>query len=291
MRTAADGGKTRWRSFPYADAAYDYKGAALKKHWQRLHKGDCEPYPEPRHLERLLAAHPGPPSRRSPEKLAEALEDAWRAYHRGDFGRAVEAGVALGPIGSNVANKAANIYAAYLEPDETHKLALLQASARRAEELQAWAAEIPNAWYFHAQALGRYSQGISVAKALAQGLAGTVRKSLEQTLALEPRHADARIALGLYHAEIVNKVGALIGGLTYGASKEAGLEHFKAALKLNPGSAIARIEYANGLLMMVGKARRAEARQLYAEAAASAPLDAMERLDVELAKSWLATDG
>lgn len=291
MRAAGEAVKARWRSLPYAEAAYDYKGTALKKRWPRLHKGDCEPYPEPRRLEKLLAMHPAPAPRRSPEKLAEALEEAWRAYHRGDFGHAVEAGIALGPLGYDVANKAANIYAAYLEPDEAHKLALLEASARRAEELQAWAAEMPNAWYFHAQALGRYSQGISVVKALAQGLAGAVRKSLEQTLALEPRHGDAHIALGLYHAEIINKVGAIVGGLTYGASKEAALEHFKAALKLNPPSAIARIEYANGLLMMFGKARMAEATRLYAEAAASPPLDAMERLDVELAKSRLPTGG
>jgi tetratricopeptide (TPR) repeat protein len=287
MRAAGEAVRTRWRAFPHADAAYDYKGAALEKHWQRLHQGDCEPYPEPRRLEKLLVGHSAPAPRRSPEKLAEALEDAWRAYHRGDFGHAVEAGIALGPLGYDVANKAANIYAAYLERDERRKLALLEESARRSEELQAWSAEMPNAWYFHAQALGRYSQGISIARALAQGLASTVRKSLEQCLALEPHHADAHIALGLYHAEIVNKVGAVVGGLTYGASKNAAVEHFKTALKLNPPSAIARIEYATGLLMMFGKQRLAEAKRLYEEAAASTPLDAMERLDNELAKSRL----
>jgi hypothetical protein len=280
--------KTRWRAFPYEDAPYDHRGAALKKHWPRLHAGDCEPYPDARALKKLLAAHSGRGPSPSPERLAERLEDAWRAYHRGDFGDAVEAGIALGPVGYNVANKAANIYAAYLEPDERRKLALLQESARRAEELQAWAQTMPNAWYFHAQALGRYSQGISVAKALAEGLAGTVRKSLERTIALEPRHGDAHIAMGLYHAEIVHKVGVLLAGLTYGASKDAGVEHFKTALKLNPHSAIARIEYANGLAMMFGKARAGEARRLYEEAAACTPLDAMERLDVELAKSQLA---
>jgi tetratricopeptide (TPR) repeat protein len=278
---------TRWRAFPYADAAYDYQGAALKKHWPRLHKGDCEPYPEPRTLKKLGAAHAGRESSRSPENVAEVLQDAWRSYHRGDFGHAMEAGVGLGPIGYDVANKAANVYATYLEPDERRKLALLQESARRAEELQACAKDVPNAWYFHAQALGRYSQGISIARALTQGLAGIVRKSLEQAIALEPRHSDAHIALGLYHAELINKVGALIAGLTYGASREAGLEHFKTALKLNPQSAIARIEYANGLIMMFGKDRTSEASRLYHEAAACTPLDAMERFDVELARAQL----
>ena len=39
--------------------------------------------------------------------------------------------------------------------------------------------------------------------------------------------------------------------------------------------------------MLFGKARMAEAEKLYQEAAACKPADAMERLDVELARSEL----
>ena len=85
--------------------------------------------------------------------------------------------------------------------------------------------------------------------------------------------------------EIIAKVGSLVGGLTYGASKEKSLEHFRAALKLNPDSAIARIEYANGIVMLGGKSKIEEATKLYAEAAACIPMDTTERLDIELAKS------
>ena len=79
----------------------------------------------------------------------------------------------------------------------------------------------------------------------------------------------------------------MIGGLTYGAKKEAGLEHFETALKLNPESAVARTEMANGLIMMFGKARMKDAEKLYADAAKRKPADAMERLDVEAAKAEL----
>ena len=74
--------------------------------------------------------------------------------------------------------------------------------------------------------------------------------------------------MGAYHAEIIDKVGALVGGLTYGAKKEKGEEHFQKALKLAPASPIARIEYANGLVMMHGKKMVEEAGKLYAKAAA-----------------------
>jgi tetratricopeptide (TPR) repeat protein len=79
----------------------------------------------------------------------------------------------------------------------------------------------------------------------------------------------------------------MVAAMTYGAKKDSALEHFQKALKLDPDSAVARIEYANGLIMLFGKGRLADAEKLYQEAAACKPADAMERLDVELARSEL----
>ncbi len=279
--------KEKWTAFTHGDAAYDYTGAALERHWPRLHQGDCEPFPEQVRLQRLVAAHPGLEPSMPLKKAASLLQEAWRAYHRGDFAAAVELGLSAGRLGYAVANKASVIYATYLEGNPERKLALLIDSSKRAEEVQACAENLPNAWYFHAQALGRYGQELSVVEVLAEGLGDKVKTSLERTLALEPRHADAHIALGAYHAVVIHKMGETIGRLTYGASRKSSLEHFETALKLNAGSAIARIEYANGLVMMFGKARMEQAIGLYEEAAACTPADAMERLDVELAKSEL----
>jgi hypothetical protein len=279
--------KPTWKPFPYPAADYDFSGAALHKHWARLHQGDCEPYPAVAALKKLVAAHPALKPSMPIDAAAETLQDAWRAYHRGDFGTAVELGLKVGRLGYNVANKAACIYASYLEGAEQRKLKLLLAAAERAAELQASAKSLPNAWYLHAQAVGRYAQGVSLAKALGEGLVGKVKASLDRTIALEPRHADAHIALGTYHAEVIANIGALVGGLTYGASTDAGCKHFATALKLNPHSAIARIEQANGLLKMFGRAKEAEATRLYEAAAACVAADAMERLDVELARSEL----
>src|SRR5271166_5052357 len=209
------------------------------------------------------------------------LQAAWRAYHRGDFAAAVAEGTALGAIGANAANKAANIYATYLETDSEWKRAIFLHAAERAEALQAAVPELANAYYFHAQALGRYSQEISIVKALARGIASKVKASLDKAVKLEPNHAEAHIALGAYHAEIVNKVGAMLASLTYGASKDEAVKfkHIALARKLQPDSAIARIEQANGLVMLFGKAKLAKAEKLYAEAAKCAPGDAMQKLD------------
>ena len=275
--------KTAWKKFPYADKAYDYSGAALKKAWSALHRGDCEPFPDEAWVRQAIEAHPRLDPKMPAAKAAEALQSAWRAYHAGDFAAAAEQGEALGPLGFNVANKAANIYATYLETDDARQLEIFQQSAARAEKLQAIARDFPNAFYFHASALGRYGQGISVAKALAMGLGGKIKASLDKALALAPDHAEAHIALGAYNAEVVAKVGGLVAGLTYGASKDAAIKHFERARKLTPDSAIARIEHANGLVGLFGKSKLDAATKLYKEAAACKAHDAMERLDQQSA--------
>jgi hypothetical protein len=277
----------QWRPFPYDAPSFDYKGVSLKKHWGQLHRGDCEPYPDEQELDRQIRMHPGLKPGAGLKATASALQEAWRTFHCGDYGAAVSGGLAIGRLGFGVANKAAILYATYLEDSGDAKRDMLLAATHRAEEIQSIAPSLANGWYFHAQALGRYGQQISVTKALAEGLSDKVRGSLERTLELEPRHADANIALGLYHAVIIQKMGSLVGRLTYGASGEAALAHFAAALKLNPDSAITRVEYANGLVMIYGKSRMAEALRLCQEAADCEPSDATERLEVELAKAEL----
>ena len=148
------------------------------------------------------------------------------------------------------------------------RLQLFQEICERCVALQEAEPKNANAWYIHAYALGRYSQGISIVKALAQGLGGKIKHSLDQTLKLQPRHADAHIALGTWHAEIIDKVGSMVGGLTYGAKKDAAEKHFRAALELNPDSSIARTEYANGLVLLFGRSRAKDVDRLREEAVA-----------------------
>ena len=254
----------KWAKFPYPDKSIDRDAAAVKKAWARLHRGDAEPPPKD-----------------------PAVLEAWTAYHAGRFADAVEAGLAAGGAGVNAAVKAQAVYANYLEKNAKTKLALFDEAAGWADERRGEAPKDANAHYLYAFALGRYSQGISVAKALAQGYGGKLKDALTTAIRLEPKHADAHIAYGTYQAEVIDKVGGIVAGVTYGARKDSAIEHFEKAIKLNPDSAIARVEYANGLLMMFGKSRIADAEKLYKEAARIAPADAMERLDVEHAKAEL----
>ena len=255
----------QWTAFPYE--LYHFDAAKLKKQWVRLHAGDAEPLP----------------------KDAKLL-DAWALLHSGEFQKAFDAGLKAASSGNSagitVANKAQSIYANYLEKSEKTKLAMFQEVMARAEAQAAAEPKNPSAHYWLAYAIGRYSQSISVAKALSQGLGTKVKTALEAAIKLAPQHADAHIALGAFHAEVIDKVGSLLGK-TQGASKATGLAMFQQALKLTPASAIAMVEYANGLVMLEGDKRMKDAEKLYADAAACTPADAMERLDVEMAKAEL----
>ncbi|MCA1777818.1 MAG: hypothetical protein LC637_00110 [Xanthomonadaceae bacterium] len=241
-----------WASFDQPATKFDYPANALEKAWPKLHVGDCEPWPGD-----------------------ETLVQAWCHFHRGEFADSVDLAVQTGETAHVVANKASGIYADYLEENDAVKQQIYKAGIARAEEAIEFDPENPNAHYFHAYHLGRYSQSISIAKALSQGLGGRIRKSLDRTIELQPEHA-----------EVIAKVGKLVGSMTYGASAEKALEHFNEAIRLS-NAPIAWIEYGNGLYLLYGDKRLDDSNEAYAKAAAMKPLDAMQALDIEYASGSL----
>lgn len=278
--------KSKWAAFPHPDKAFDHAGDKLAKAWKHLHAGDLEPYPDEKHVTKLLKANAK--LGKDAGKIATRLQDAWRAFHRGDFQDAHDAGVALGALGASVAIKAGGIHATYLVKSDKDKLARYADLADLAEKAIADLPDEANSHYRRAFALGRYSQCLSVAQALAQGIAGKVKTSLDATLKLAPKHAEAHTALGLYHAEIVGKVGGMLAKLTYGASAGEADKQLKEALKLTPDSPIAWIEYGNAQLLLRGDKGEDDAAAAFDKAAKLKPHDAMEALDAAWAKSQLA---
>lgn len=264
---------------------------SLTKRWDRLHEGDREPYPDTALVTRLakkhaafaswVAAHGGA------APIGAAVQQAWSEFHAGEFISAIEIGDKWGALGAIAANKAASLYSLSADRSEARALKLLKASVARAQRAVEMLPDHANAHYTLALAEGRYSQHTSILQALADGVATRVRAALERTLELEPGHAEAHVALGLFHAEIVSKLGSLVARFTYQVSEKEAVEHFRRALRLAPRSPVAHVEYAHGLLLLDATGKRQEALELYAKAADFDPADAMERLDVERAKRGL----
>lgn len=278
-------GKSFWTAFPHPDKSFDYSGDSIKKAWPTLHAGDQEPFPDEKHVGALLKANTK--LGKDAKALSKALLEAWCCFHRGDFQQAFEQGVALKALGASVAVKAGGIHATYLVADEKAKMARYESLIALADEAIAALPQLANSHYRRAFALGRLSQTLSIGKALAQGLAGKVHESLEAALELAPKHAEATTALGLYHAEIVGKVGGMLAKLTYGASAAEAEKHLKQALKLTPASPIAWIEYGNGLMLLHGARREDEVAEAYDKAANLKAHDAMEALDAAWAREQI----
>jgi tetratricopeptide (TPR) repeat protein len=280
--------KSAWSKFPHDQKPFDFTGDKLKKAWPALHAGDREAFPDEKRAAALIKSAGGKaPKGVDSSALSAQLQDAWRAFHRGDFQQAFESGGALGPIGTSVAAKAIGIHATYLVDDEEEQAARFTQAVDLADQARQALPGEANSHYRHAFALGRYSQRINIAKALKMGLAGKVRESLDRTLELEPSHAEAHTALALYHAEIIGKIGALIGGMTYGAKASEAEKHIQAALKLTPASPIAHVEHANLLLLLHGDKKETAAANAFEKASKAKPLDAMEKLDAEHAREQI----
>lgn len=269
---------------------YLYEGEALHERWDALHRGDREPWPDPQGLALLARRHPLAEAQLETlggaHSVAGTLQEAWRAFHAGEYSRASGLGVELGAFGSVVASKAVAVQSLTSAQGSATVLTLLSSAAARGEKAVDLLPRYPNAHYSLALVLGRYGQHISILRALAEGLAGRVESRLKRALELAPEHAEAHVALGLYHAEIIHQIGTL-AGFAYGVSSKLAIEHMRRAGELAPSSPVVDVEHARGLMLLDPEKYRDEAQRLHKQAARCAPLDAMEELYVERAKSAL----
>jgi len=127
---------SRWNKFPHNNADFLYAGDSLLENWPALHRGDRVEFPDADWVERMLEEAPDA----APKKfdgdfaaLATSIQDAWRSFHAGDFQQAVSLSGECGQLAHAAANKAAGVYATYLEPDKDRQRACYLAAIKRAE--------------------------------------------------------------------------------------------------------------------------------------------------------------
>ncbi len=235
----------------------------LRAHWAQLHLADGEPMPE------------------------GDLLNAWLMFHQGQYQQAAQAALNLGNSGLPVLLRAVVAYTDYVCEDEDQCTDLLQQAYTHAEQALS-DAHSTNAAFTTALCMGRYAQQLSIVKALKEGLGNKVKNLLAQTLGDNPDHAEAHIAMAMYHAEIIDKVGAMIGGLTYGASADTARDHLEKGLALAP-TAINLIEAGNAYLLLDGEKKgMKKATSLYQQASESEALDCLQSMDVDFAADQVA---
>ncbi|MGJ8662289.1 MAG: hypothetical protein ACSHWU_01505 [Marinicella sp.] len=218
------------------------------------------------------------------EKLPSgAVLDAWLLFHNGYFADAANAATELAAAGVPILIRSVVAFTDYICEDEDECTDLLEQAYIYGES---YCDESSDCQFTTALAMGRYSQSISITKALTKGLGGKVKNLLTSVLKNQPNHAEAHLAMAMYHAEIIDKVGATLGGLTYGAKAKVAEKHLSQALELVP-NAINLIEAGNAVLLLQGDDGMDDATAYYEQAAAIEPLDSLQSMDVDFAASQL----
>ncbi|KAA3640501.1 MAG: hypothetical protein DWP95_08480 [Proteobacteria bacterium] len=234
----------------------------LKDRWQNLHQADLAQLP------------------------SGDLLDAWLSFHNGHFSEAAKKGRGLGSKGLPVLLRSVVAYTDYVCEDDKLSTELLRDAFHYGVETSESGHFDFNCEFTTALTMGRYSQSISITKALHQGMGGKIKTRLDTVLKHQPNHAEAHIAMALYHAEVINKVGATLGGITYGAKPKLALKHIDQALSLAP-TAINLIEAGNAYILLKEKDAVEKATALYQQAADMEPLDAVQAMDIDFAQSQL----
>jgi len=170
----------------------------------------------------------------------------------------------------------AAVYAAGALPDDDDegREALFQRAADAAQRATRLAPDDPAAHFEVARALGRLAQYRGVLQSL--NLASRVSNELDRTLELDPEHAGAWHARGLFHHDVPWIAGGR-GGLV--------VPSFERAIAIEPDEITHRLAFARVLVDRGDEARALEHLRVAVTLRASSYLD---RQDLEAARALLA---
>ncbi len=272
-----------WKPFPQPAAAFEYAGEGLREAWPRLHAGDREAFPDQATIAEALATEARLGDHllgTDAAAISNNLQDAWRAYHRGDFQPAWDLGTQAGPLGTSVAVAAAGVHSRFLLDDERERIACYEALIQRAGDTIDLLPLNPNNHFRYAWALGLLSREVSAVQVLTEGLGSKLHAALEAALELDADHAEAHTALGLYHAQVIERIGAALAKLTWRVDPEAAEAHLRTAIRLTPEAPGAWLGLGIGLKLLDARKHAGECTNAFRTAAAMKPIDARQALEI-----------
>lgn len=218
---------------------------------------------------------------------AQSIDDARSAYVEGRFLEAADLAEALGTSdGYALGARSLAVYVHYVA-DEDEWDDVVERAIQLGEEAMRADSTNAQAHYQTAHALGRYAQGIGTLTALRQGLAGRIRERLDAAIRLDPYLAEARVALGGWHADI--DAAGFIARRMYGGNRAAAIVLFEQALGLEPESRVVLYEYGFRLPVLDEENGNERARELLAKAAELPIADAYDEFIQERVLEALAT--
>ena len=223
---------------------------------------------------------------------AQTIEDAVTAHFEGRFLAAADLGEAIDTSeGYALAAQSLTIYGHHLATTKAEQQAVLL----RAMDLGERAVELddtnPFAHQALAHAMGRYAETLPIIQALRDGYAEKTMASMKRGLTIDPDYVYGHLAVGSWHAKIIDAAG-LLAAVIYGASEDRALDHYRRAIELAPDNVIVMAGFAIGLLQLDAPGFRDQAEELLARIEAAPKEAAFERLlHREVLEYFAALDG
>ena len=292
-----------WKPFPQDQSAYDYSGDKLRSAWPQLTRGFGSSYPfpdadwvikmakqNPKAVEMTAAAGSGFSGK--PEEAAAyaaQLQEVWRLMFRGDFAQAKADGLKLGVGGQVPAMFAQVIYALFLAPDQASKQKLLEEVISYTDQAGELVNADPMAMFGRVYAKARLGEELPIAVVLKRGYTSQIPDELDALLKKTPNQPYALALYGGYQAGVIRKVGAFVGGMTYGVDADKMEQFFARSFKQAGNLPIGHYEYANALTYVYGDDEHEKALAQLKLAASHKPINAMEALEVAHAKKLLSS--
>lgn len=291
----------QWLSYPSELPHFDYSGDKLKEAWPMLTQGTQQEFPDNNFFIRMAKKHPdlhnymlndakqpdAHPALKAllddnPAPLAEAMQELWRLHYQGQYKESYKLGMQLSAAGAVPAIYSKLMYATFMVVDPTEKLAMFRDAAAQSEALLPMTPGYDFAEFGLLYARVRILERLNTTSALATGFLGSTQKSLHNFVERNPQNSLYPTTLGGIQAGVVERVGSMIGRITYGATATRTVEHFEQALELEDDLPVIYNEYIVALSRLSTKKYQNKIQTLAAKCATLTPFSAEEALNQAL---------
>lgn len=290
---------TDWKDYPEDLKQYDFSGDKLQQQWQDLTRLTRVEYPDVDWIKSMMADYPrlahhmmvlGSDPETHPavfkaiqdsdySDLAHAVQEVWRLHYSGQYEKAYELGMQLGPVGEVPAIYSRLVHATLLIDDHDDKMEEFEEAAALSNEGLTLAPEYRFAEFGLVYAKVRMLELMSTGEARSSGYIPIAQDKLDKLQEYAPDRGAYPLTRGGLEAGIVERVGSFLGSITYGATESSAIENFEKAQKLLPDMAIVYNEYSVGLIRLDEDDFRKDIRKLLNTCMAIEPVNAEDALN------------